>query len=158
MLHQLMLFVDFFGQIPVPGTDEINEELKTNNKMPSSVARGSEAPSPSLAVKGVVIDDGFLQQECYNASGGAVEALPVEEKPKDEELIPLDELKKRLRDHLDEVTKTPNSFGFHEVLKDPPNPGLTIEGFGKISFPLSEYVVQRIVEASLQVDASTENG
>lgn len=83
----------------------INEEPKTNNIMPSSVARGSEVPSLPLPAKSVAIYDVFLQQECYNASGGAEEALQVEEKSKEEELIPLQDLKQRLRDHLDKITK-----------------------------------------------------
>ena len=60
--------------------------------MRSSVA---EVASPQLKVKIVVIDDAFLQQECYNASGGVVKASQVEENPKDQEVIPPNELKQR---------------------------------------------------------------
>lgn len=125
--------------------------------MPSSVARGPDAPSQPLPIKGVVVDDAFLQQECCNASGDAVEALQVEENSKEDELIPPSEIQKRLREHLDKIMKTPNGFGFHEVLQDPPNPGLNIEGFGKIGFPLSKHDIQRIIEASHQADVNIED-
>lgn len=57
------------------------------------------------------------------------------------------EIKNQLRDHFRNITEK-NPLACHEPLKDAPNPGLTIDGFGDISFPLSNTDIGRIKIAS----------
>jgi hypothetical protein len=44
--------------------------------------------------------------------------------------------------------KSAGWFAHHNILKDAPNPGLFIRGFGTIGFPLREIDIQTIMEAS----------
>ncbi|KAG4437128.1 hypothetical protein IFR05_007390 [Cadophora sp. M221] len=54
-----------------------------------------------------------------------------------------------LGDHLRSATR-PCSFCYHDLLKDAPNPGLFIKGFGPIAFPFLERDIDRIIKASKQ--------
>lgn len=61
--------------------------------------------------------------------------------------FPPTQIKKMLGDHLRSATR-PCKFCYHDLLKDAPNPGLFVKGFGPIAFPFLERDIDRIIEAS----------
>jgi hypothetical protein len=70
-----------------------------------------------------------------------------EEDEEDEDLIVSDDIKEVLCDCLDNA-KSAGTFAHYDTLKDAPNPGLFIKGFGAISLPLPEIDIQMIIAAS----------
>jgi hypothetical protein len=79
-----------------------------------------------------------LQSEVSLAASGAISS-PAPVTPT--------EIKDRLRDHFRDIY-TESSLACYEPLEDAPNPGLTIDGVGDISFPLSRRDIMRIQIAS----------
>lgn len=65
----------------------------------------------------------------------------------EEELIKADDIKERLKEYLEGITSS-GAFAYGQEYKNAPDPGLFIEGYGKIGFPLNSHDLEILVAAT----------
>jgi hypothetical protein len=73
----------------------------------------------------------------------------------EDEIVPEHEIKEILGAQLDSINSA-GLFACHEQLKDAPNPGISIEGAGTVSFPLTDRDIGTILSSSGPVEAGNE--